>query len=214
MIERWTPQLNRWSVWSRRPPPTRFASQHNTATRRIEAIVSRVGFKESLAGGAFGGPKDLEEYPELGIVSDADTLDAIGAIGACMMACMGSSRRRARLAHPALILVPFPPQKKTQGIARCFTFGGARGRPLYDPATLHAPDSATALPPSKDAYAGGKDQTTKTRKNQATVDHFYEKLLHLQGRMRTAEGRRVAAARHVYMEGFLEQLRAEVAFEA
>lgn len=66
------------------------------------------------------------------------------------------------------------------------------------------------MPSDKEAYAGNKAPQQK----QATVDHFYEKLLHIRGRMRTAEGRRVAAARHAYMEGFLDQLRAEVAHEA
>ena len=92
------------------------------------------------------------------------------------------------------------------GIARCFTFGGARGRPLYDPVTLAS--GVAALPASKEAYAGGK---APGGKKQDTVAHFYEKLLHLKGRMRTAEGRRMAEARHVFMVGYLDQLRAEVA---
>lgn len=93
------------------------------------------------------------------------------------------------------------------GIARCFTFGGARGRPLYDSSTLATGEAA--LPKSKEAYAGAK-----TKGNQDTVAHFYEKLLHLKGRMRTAEGRRVAEARHAFMVSFLDQLRAEVAQNA
>lgn len=75
---------------------------------------------------------------------------------------------------------------------------------MYDPATLAS--GVAALPASKEAYAGGKKQG-----KQDTVAHFYEKLLHLKGRMRTAEGRRVAEARHVFMVGYLDQLRAEVA---
>lgn len=144
-----------------------------TTDRRIETIVRRVGFKESLAGGANNGNGDQEAFPELAVVNDADQLDAIGAIG----------------------------------ISRCFTFGGARGRPLYDPATLATGEAA--LPTSKEAYAGAK-----AKWNQDTVTHFYEKLLHLKDRMRTSEGRRIAAARHTFMEFFLGQLRAEVAQEA
>lgn len=78
---------------------------------------------------------------------------------------------------------------------------------MYDPATLAS--GVAALPASKEAYAGGKKQGKQGK--QDTVAHFYEKLLHLKGRMRTAEGRRVAEARHVFMVGYLDQLRAEVA---
>lgn len=62
------------------------------------------------------------------------------------------------------------------GIARCFAYGGARGRPIYDP-----------------------DDPTNS------VQHFYDKLLRLRDGMHTAEGRRLAEERHAFMEQFLQQ---------
>jgi uncharacterized protein len=66
------------------------------------------------------------------------------------------------------------------GIARAFAVGGARQRPLYDPV----------------------DQTN-------SIQHFYDKLLHLQAGMNTTEGRRLAERRHALMEQFLSEFFAE-----
>ena len=62
------------------------------------------------------------------------------------------------------------------GIARTFAYGGSKGRRIYDPA--------------------GEDETT-------SVQHFYDKLLRLEGLMNTETGRKLARDRHVYMEEFL-----------
>ena len=80
------------------------------------------------------------------------------------------------------------------GIARTFAYGGAKGRPIYDPeipAERHA---------SKEAYYGSVSPT---------INHFYEKLLLLKGRINTATAKEIAERRHAYMEGFLEQFYAE-----
>jgi uncharacterized protein len=80
------------------------------------------------------------------------------------------------------------------GLARAFAYGGSRGRAMHDPAqepTLHA---------TFEAY----------RQNQGTtLNHFHEKLLLLKDRMNTAAGKRLAEARHAYLEGFLERFLAE-----
>ena len=67
------------------------------------------------------------------------------------------------------------------GIARAFAYGGAKGRLIYDP-DLKPTEHHTA-----EAYlkSGG-----------TTVNHFYEKLLLLKGRMNTAAGRTIAEERH------------------
>ncbi|KAB5572642.1 HD domain-containing protein [Coniochaeta sp. 2T2.1] len=69
----------------------------------------------------------VEKYPELGVVQDADRLDAIGAVG----------------------------------VGRMFTYGGARTE----------------------------------RSLTATMEHLDEKLVRLEGMMKTAEGRRLARER-------------------
>ncbi len=80
------------------------------------------------------------------------------------------------------------------GIARAFAYGGHKGRPLHDP----------AVPPVL------HDSFASYQKNAApTLNHFYEKLLHLQDRLNTDAARQVAASRHRYMEGFVAQFLAE-----
>lgn len=84
------------------------------------------------------------------------------------------------------------------GIARAFAYGGHRGRPLYDP------DEPAVAHGSAAEYMAA---------TSSTVNHFHEKLLLLADRMHTDGGRRIAAARHAYMVGFLEQLNGELAGE-
>ncbi|GAB5373433.1 hypothetical protein AAMO2058_001751300, partial [Amorphochlora amoebiformis] len=78
------------------------------------------------------------------------------------------------------------------GIARTFTYGGSKNRALYDP------DIKPALNITKEEYM---------RKGRAspTVNHFYEKLLLLKGKLKTNSARELAEDRHKYMEEFLER---------
>ena len=80
------------------------------------------------------------------------------------------------------------------GIARCFNYGGFINRPLYNP----------AIPPklnmSKEEYKNSE---------APTLNHFYEKLLLLKDKMNTPTGKKIALARHQYMENFLSQFYAE-----
>jgi uncharacterized protein len=80
------------------------------------------------------------------------------------------------------------------GIGRAFAYGGAAGRPLYDPADKPKQHA------SFEAYKNSQG---------ATINHFYEKLLLLKDRMYTAEGKRLAVARHEYLEQFLTEFYAE-----
>lgn len=76
------------------------------------------------------------------------------------------------------------------GIARAFAFGGNRNRMIYDPNV--APKMHTDF----EAYKSDKGHT---------INHFYEKLLLLKGRMQTETGRAMAEERHQFMETFLKQ---------
>lgn len=80
------------------------------------------------------------------------------------------------------------------GIARTFAYGGWKGQPMHDP----------DLPPQMHGTF------TEYKQNKGTtINHFYEKLLLLKDRMNTAAGKRLAAARHEYMEQYLQQFFAE-----
>lgn len=80
------------------------------------------------------------------------------------------------------------------GIARCFNYGGFKNRALYNP----------EIPPkfnmSKEEYKNSESPT---------LNHFYEKLLLLKDKMNTATGKKIAGARHQYMEEFLSQFLSE-----
>lgn len=78
------------------------------------------------------------------------------------------------------------------GIARTLMLGGAMGLPLYD--------AAEPIP---------RARTPDDRRS--VVDHFFTKLLHLEGRMRTAAGRAEAARRTASMRAWLEDLARELA---
>ena len=68
------------------------------------------------------------------------------------------------------------------GIARTFAYGGSRGRRMHDPQ--------------------GMDKN-------ATVQHFYDKLLLLKESMNTPTARRLAEDRDRFMRSYLEQFYAE-----
>lgn len=80
------------------------------------------------------------------------------------------------------------------GIARCFAFGGAKGRAIYDPNDL------PVMHQSFEEY--------KT-KSGPSINHFYEKLLHLKDRLNTSTARKMAEERHAFLETFLAQFDKE-----
>jgi uncharacterized protein len=80
------------------------------------------------------------------------------------------------------------------GVARTFAYGGAKGRPMYEPGenpVLHR------------TFAAYK----KSRGH--TVNHFHEKLLLLKRRLHTREARRIAQDRHAFLVTFLKRFHRE-----
>jgi uncharacterized protein len=120
------------------------------AERVVEA-VDRHKDKSFSAGGV--RPRSLEAR----VLSDADKLEAIGAIG----------------------------------IARAFSFGGLKQRPLWDGAPTTTPE----------VYVSGA--------NGSTIQHFYDKLLRLQPDFQTETARKLAAERHAFLEAYLARFFAE-----
>jgi uncharacterized protein len=80
------------------------------------------------------------------------------------------------------------------GIARTFSYGGFKGREIYNPEIL------PSLNMSKEEY---KNSTAPS------INHFYEKLLLLKDKMNTVTGKQMAAQRHQFMETYLEHFYAE-----
>ena len=76
------------------------------------------------------------------------------------------------------------------GIARCFNYGGFKNRALYNP------EIKPNLNMSKEEYKNSE---------APTINHFYEKLLLLKGKMNTNSGQKIAESRHQFMETYLEQ---------
>jgi uncharacterized protein len=76
------------------------------------------------------------------------------------------------------------------GIARAFSYGGFKGREIYNPEIKPDPNQ------SKEAY---KNSTAPT------INHFYEKLLLLKDKMNTETGKQLAQQRHDFMESYLNQ---------
>jgi uncharacterized protein len=81
------------------------------------------------------------------------------------------------------------------GIARTFSYGGFKGREIYNPGV--EPNS---------------DMTKEEYKNSTTpsINHFYEKLLLLKDKMNTPTGKKLAQQRHEFMEAYLKQFYLEV----
>ena len=80
------------------------------------------------------------------------------------------------------------------GIARAFTYGGFKGRELYNP------EIEPNLNMSKEEYKNT---------SAPTINHFYEKLLLLKDKMNTSTGKKLAQQRHDFMEAYLKQFYTE-----
>jgi len=119
----------------------------------VAQIIRHMSFKSGFDAPGFYSV-------EMGIVQDADRLDALGAIG----------------------------------IARAFSYGGFKGREIYNP------DVAPNLSMSKEAY---KNTTAPS------INHFYEKLLLLKDKMNTPTGKQLAVQRHEFMLSYLKQFYME-----
>lgn len=125
----------------------------NGVIEHVEDVIRNVSFKGANV-------KTNLKTIEGQIVSDADKLDAIGAIG----------------------------------IGRTFAYGGAKGRPMYDP------NRSAEKHNTFEAYKNS---------NSPTINHFYEKLFLLKDRMFTKTGKEIAQSRHDYMQRFVKEFLEE-----
>ncbi len=88
------------------------------------------------------------------------------------------------------------------GIARAFSYGGFKNRPLYDPGESGRESIPSGVESHQETGSG------KVASNH-TIGHFYEKLLLISKLMNTETAKKLASERHEYMERFLEQFYKE-----
>lgn len=84
------------------------------------------------------------------------------------------------------------------GIARAFSYGGYKKRPLYDP-TISAAQHKTF-------------EEYKTQEG-TTLNHFHEKLFLLKDKINTNSAKKIAEERHAFMETFVSQFMREWDFK-
>lgn len=80
------------------------------------------------------------------------------------------------------------------GIARTFNYGGFKKREIYNP------DIKPNLNMTREEYKNNIGPT---------LNHFYEKIFLLKDRMNTQTGKKLAEARHIFMEEYLDQFYKE-----
>ena len=77
------------------------------------------------------------------------------------------------------------------GIARAFSFSGSNKRPFYDP---------------KDPFSKNRNLND----NKWALDHFFKKLLTLEGKMNTKSGKSLAKRRTKILKNFLKEIKNEI----
>ena len=77
------------------------------------------------------------------------------------------------------------------GIARAFSFSGSNKRPFYDP---------------KDPFPKNRNLND----NKWALDHFFKKLLTLEGKMNTKTGKSLAKRRTKILKNFLKEIKNEI----
>ncbi len=118
---------------------------------KILATIDAIGFSKSGANPSF-------ETLEMKILSDADKLDAMGAIGICRTIMYGVSKNKQLFVDDI-----FPIKNITQ------------------------------------------EQYKSKRKEDTSINHFFDKLLKLKNAMQTDTGKSMAHQRHEFMIDFLHQ---------
>lgn len=76
-------------------------------------------------------------------------------------------------------------------IARTFTWGGAKSRPIHDP--------------SEPIFRANNAEEYYAKGGRTSINHFHEKLLHLKDRLHTETAKAEGERRHLFMQLFLAQ---------
>jgi uncharacterized protein len=186
-----------WHVWRVRRTADRLAKTEPRADRTIVslgALLHDVGDWKFHGGDEEAAPREAARVLRRA-GADAETVARVGQV------CREISFKGAGVADRPSSLEARIVQDADRldaigavGIARCFAYGGAKGRPIYEPGVK---------PVLHRSFAAYK----KSRSH--TLNHFHEKLLLLKDRLHTRAARRIARDRHRYLESFLERFHAE-----
>ena len=90
------------------------------------------------------------------------------------------------------------------GIARCFSYNGARGRPIMDE-NLKSIDELR----NKDMISAAEYNSSEIKNKGDALAHIFEKLLKIKDLMKTESGKSLANQRHKFLELFVENLADE-----
>lgn len=172
-------------------------------TCRILNIINSIGFKKTLSSGIGVEEKKNEIKKEDGVIPNLQV--KMGTLGSLETTNNGKSDKpevsmSSRELEVAIVQdADYLDAIGAVGIARAFTFGGTKNRPLFDP--LLSPLSRGELNQSN--YSASS--STLDGRPQPTLNHFYEKLLLLKDLMKTKTAKEMALKRHEFMETFLYQ---------
>jgi hypothetical protein len=160
----------------------------------VAQVIANVGFKGEIVGAVRLSTRASPRWPPrphllwLERVQGREGLPDLGDLARSILAIVQDADRLDAIG--------------AIGIGRTFTYGGAKLRPMHDP----------AIPPrvlrSKEDYVGGGSGARAPHENP-TLNHFFEKLLLLKDKMKTRAGRAHAERRHAFMEAFVAQFLAE-----
>lgn len=84
------------------------------------------------------------------------------------------------------------------GIARVFAYGGYKNRPFYDPGI---------------GLKKHKNLNSYRNSPGTSINHFYEKLLLLKGKLNTKAAKKIAFKRHKILKDFLREFHKEWNFK-
>lgn len=163
-------------------------------TIELGALLHDIADAKFHAGDEEIGPQQAKAFMEQ-LEVPADTIAHVAQIIRYISFKGGNHRQAFR--SPELDIVQDADRLDALGaigIARAFNYGGFKKRALYNPGIYPKLDM------TKEEY---KHSTAPT------INHFYEKLLRLKDRMNTTTGKKMAEARHQYMEAFLQQFYQE-----
>ncbi len=166
----------------------------NVYLSELAALVHDIGDHKFTGGDEEIGPRMIREILLQCGVADEDTDVVVKIVETISFKGAGVSDEMETLEGMVVQDADRLDALGAIGVGRAFSYGGFKVRAMHDP------NVAPLLHGTKEEY--------KARQS-TTINHFYEKLLLLKDRMKTATGRAMAEDRHRYMEEFLARFDAE-----